>query len=36
MSDGAVRFISENGDQLTISRFGTINDSQVIDTGLGL
>jgi len=36
MSDGAVRFISENGDQMTISRFGTINDSQVVDTSLGL
>jgi prepilin-type N-terminal cleavage/methylation domain-containing protein len=36
MSDGGVRFISENGDQATISRFGTINDAQVIDTGLGL
>jgi prepilin-type N-terminal cleavage/methylation domain-containing protein len=36
MSDGAVRFISENGDQMTISRFGTINDAQVVDTGLGL
>ncbi|MBL8848664.1 MAG: DUF1559 domain-containing protein [Planctomycetaceae bacterium] len=36
MSDGAVRFISENGDQTTVSRLGTINDSQVVDTGLGL
>jgi prepilin-type N-terminal cleavage/methylation domain-containing protein len=36
MSDGAVRFISENGDQGTISRLGTINDSNVVDTGLGL
>lgn len=36
LSDGAVRFISENGDQSTISRFGTINDNLVIDTGLGL
>jgi prepilin-type N-terminal cleavage/methylation domain-containing protein len=36
MSDGAVRFISENGDQMTISRFGTINDAQVVDTSLGL
>lgn len=36
ISDGSVRFISENGDQTTISRLGTINDSQVVDTGLGL
>jgi len=36
MSDGGVRFISENGDQMTVSRFGTINDSQVVDTSLGL
>jgi prepilin-type N-terminal cleavage/methylation domain-containing protein len=36
LSDGAVRFISENGDQTTISRLGTINDNLVIDTGLGL
>lgn len=36
LSDGAVRFISENGDQTTVSRLGTINDSLVIDTGLGL
>ena len=36
LSDGSVRFISENGDQMTISRLGTINDSQVVDTSLGL
>lgn len=36
LSDGGVRFISENGDQMTISRFGTINDSNVVDTSLGL
>lgn len=36
MSDGAVRFISENGDQTTVSRLGTINDGAVTDTGLGL
>ncbi|MBX3438596.1 MAG: DUF1559 domain-containing protein [Planctomycetaceae bacterium] len=36
LSDGGVRFISENGDQFTISRFGTINDGKVVDTGLGL
>ncbi len=30
------RFISENGDQSTISRFGTINDNKVVDTSLGL
>lgn len=36
LSDGAVRFISENGDQSTVSRFGTINDSLVVNTGLGL
>lgn len=36
ISDGGVRFISENGDQATISRFGTINDALVIDSGIGL
>ncbi|MFO1095640.1 MAG: DUF1559 domain-containing protein [Planctomycetaceae bacterium] len=36
LSDGAVRFISQNANQETISRLGTINDSQVVDTGVGL
>ena len=29
LSDGSVRFISENADQNTISRMGTMNDGQV-------
>lgn len=36
LSDGGVRFISENGDQATVSRFGTINDGEVVDSSLGL
>ncbi len=36
LGDGSVRFISENGDQTTISRLGTINDGSVVDTGIGL
>ncbi|MEZ6035794.1 MAG: DUF1559 domain-containing protein, partial [Planctomycetaceae bacterium] len=36
LSDGSVRFISENGDQTTISRFGTINDGNAVDSGIGL
>ena len=36
LSDGSVRFISENGDQATISRFGTIIDGNVVDSSIGL
>jgi prepilin-type N-terminal cleavage/methylation domain-containing protein len=35
ISDGAVRFVSENGDQTTISRLGTINDGSALESNLG-
>ena len=31
LTDGSVRFVSENADQNTLSRLGTMNDGQVIE-----
>ena len=36
ISDGSVRFISENSDQGTVSKMGTINDGEVVDSSIGL
>ena len=36
ISDGSVRFISENSDQGTKSLMGTINYGAVVDSGIGL